>query len=212
MSATIANTDAVHEQAPEFDADLQIRLGDTVEQMRVRFDEFVLNNPDLVVEQEPSGEITIMSPAGAAGSSLNSEIAMQIGNWSRQFGGKVFDSSAMFVFASGAKRSPDAAWIAIDRWLAIPSEDRKRFPPIAPDFVLELRSETGRLPELTQKMQEYIANGVRLAWLVDPLLKQVHVYQTDLEPIVLSEPANVSGGDVLPGFELDTKRIFSDSP
>jgi len=114
----------------------------------------------------------------------------------------------MFILANGAKRSPDAAWITSERWDALPSEERKSFPAIAPDFVIELCSETDRISTFKKKMQEYVDNGVKLAWLVDPQRKEVHVFQVGEEPLLLNEPATVSGGEVLRGFVLETARIF----
>ena len=188
--------------------ELRIRIGPTAEKMLARFEDFVQQNPHLVVEQECSGEIVIMAPTGAEGSSSNSEIARQLGNWAIQAGGRVFDSSAMFILANGAKRSPDAAWIQTDRWMAVPDVDRKKFPQIAPDFVIELRSETDRLPALQAKMKEYIDNGVRLGWLIDPVSAQVHVYPIGEIPVILDKPTSISAGSVLVGFALDLARIF----
>ena len=189
-------------------SELRIRLADSVEEMRARFDDFVAQNPDLNVEQEQSGEIVIMPPAGAEGSSANCEITRQLGNWAVGNGGKTFDSCCMFVFANGAKRSPDAAWIADKRWQAIPPAEKKKFPRIAPDFIIELRSDTDRLSVLQAKMQEYIVNGVQLGWLIDPHENRVHIYSLGKQPVVLEKPQVVSGGNMLPGFELQLERIF----
>lgn len=189
-------------------SELRIRLAESVDAMLARFDEFVAQNPELNVEQDSSGEIVIMSPNGAEGSSANSEITFQLTSWSHNTSGKTFDSSAMFVFSNGAKRSPDAAWISQERWEKVPLEERKKFPHIAPDFIVELRSETDRLTALQAKMQEYIDNGVRLGWLIDPLEKRVHIYNADTQPVVLENPQSVSGGDVLTGFVLELQRIF----
>ena len=208
MSTTIPINQVGPESAIGLGLELRIRLAESVEEMRARFEGFVSQNPELNVEQESSGEIVIMSPTGAEGSSANSEITCQLTSWSRNTGGKTFDSSAMFVFANGAKRSPDAAWIAQERWETVPLVDRKKFPHIAPDFVVELRSETDRLAVLQAKMQEYIDNGVRLGWLIDPLEKRVHVYCADAQPVVFENPQSVSGDDVLKGFVLELARIF----
>ena len=188
--------------------ELRIRIGPTAEEMLARFDEFVSQNPHLVLEQDCTGEVIIMPPTGAEGSSSNSEIARQLGNWAITAGGRVFDSSAMFILGNGAKRSPDAAWIQTDRWDALPIEERKKFPHIAPDFVIELRSETDRLTTLQEKMKEYIENGVRLGWLIDPISKHVQIYQQGGVPAILDRPVVVSGGKVLVGFELDLARIL----
>lgn len=189
-------------------SELRIRLAASVDEMLAGFDEFVAQNPELNIEQDSSGEIVIMSPNGAEGSAANSEITYQLTSWSHNANGKTFDSSAMFVFSNGAKRSPDAAWISQVRWEKVPSAERKKFPHIAPDFVVELRSETDRLSALQVKMQEYIDNGVRLGWLIDPLEKRIHVYSADAQSVVLENPQSVSGGDVLTGFVLELERIF----
>jgi Uma2 family endonuclease len=176
--------------------------------MRDRFYEFFLQNPDLVFEQDSTGEICIMPPAGAESSSKNLEIARQLANWSILNGGQAFESSAMFVLANGAKRSPDAAWISPNRWALVPADERKKFPPIAPDFVIELRSETDRLASLVEKMQEYVDQGVQLGWLIDPARKEVRIYRPNQASIVLDQPEFVSGEEVLPGFILETLRLF----
>lgn len=208
MSTSIPINQVEPESGIGLGSELRIRLGESAEEMRARFAGFVGQNPELNVEQEPSGEIVIMSPTGAEGSSANSEISRQLGNWAVANGGKTFDSSGMFIFANGAKRAPDAAWISAKRWETVPVNDRKKFPQIAPDFVVELRSETDRLAVLQAKMQEYIDNGVRLGWLIDPPEKRVHVYCADEQPVVLENPQSVSGGEVLEGFVLEFTRIF----
>jgi Uma2 family endonuclease len=216
MSSTLNTLETASEVASGFapqapiglGAQLRIRIGERKDRMLARFDEFVLQNPDLVVEQDSTGEIVITAPAGAEGSSKNSEIAYQLTAWSRQNGGWSFDSSALFILPRGAKRSPDAAWIEANRWESMAVEERRGFPRIAPDFVIELRSETDRLPTLKNKMQEYIDNGVRLAWLIDPIQKQVHIYQPNKPVELLDNPTTVFGGDVLVGFTLELSRIF----
>ena len=210
MSTTIQTASETRELSVGFanDSPLRIRIASTVDAMRTRFLEFVVENPDLDVEQDSTGEIVIMAPAGAQVSSMNSEIAFQLTGWARKYGGLSFDSSAMFILANGAKRSPDVAWIDADRWEAVPVAEREQFPKIAPDFVIELRSKTDRLQPLKLKMQEYSDNGVRLGWLIDPQAKQVHVYRCGTNDIVLGNPKTVSGEEVLPGFVLDTARLF----
>lgn len=188
--------------------ELRIRIGTTAEEMLARFDEFVRQNPHIVLEQDCTGEVVIMPPTGAESSSSNSEIARQLGNWAITAGGRVFDSSAMFILGNGAKRSPDAAWIQTDRWEALPIDERKKFPHIAPDFVIELRSETDRLTSLQEKMIEYVENGVRLGWLIDPISKQVHVYQQGGISAILDRPVTVSGGNVLVDFALDLACVL----
>lgn len=173
------------------------------------FEEFVALNPDLMVEQNANGEIVIVSPAGSESASRNVEISVQLHRWSKVFGGKTFDSSVLFTLPDGSKRGPDASWIALDRWEALSKEDREAFAPICPDFVIELRSRSDRISSLSQKLSEYIANGVRMGWLIDPFDRQVYVYRPNCEVRVLSDPLSISGEDVLPGFELDLSQIWA---
>ena len=172
------------------------------------FEEFVQLNPDLVVEQNANGEIVIMSPTGGDTSDLNAELTFQLRAWSKQFGGTTFDSSIIFCLPDSSKRSPDASWISSERWSALSPEDRKSFPPISPDFVIELRSATDTLRELQVKMQNYMKNGIRLGWLIDPSKCQVHIYQPDKPVEVLTSPDSVSNEETLPGFVLDLKPIW----
>ena len=122
----------------------------------------------------------------------------------------MFSSSTIFVLPNGAKRYPDAAWIRSDRWLVLTPEQRQKFPPLVPDFLIELRSETDRLKRLQDKMQEYIDNGLSLGWLINPQDAQVEIYRSQSTALaqsqkaveVISMPAIISGENVLPGFEL----------
>ena len=124
--------------------------------LRESFDEIAALNPDLRIEQESNGEFVFMSPTGGESSSRNMEIAWQLMSWTKRYGGVCFDSSVIFCLPDGSKRSPDASWIATDRWNALSLVDRKKFPPIAPDFVVELRSESDRLATLQDKMVSYV--------------------------------------------------------
>ena len=172
------------------------------------FEEFVTLNPDLMVEQNANGDIVIVSPAGSESASRNLEISSQLHQWSKNYGGKTFDSSVLFTLPDNSKRGPDASWIAMERWEALSNEDREAFAPICPDFVIELRSRSDRVKNLNQKMIDYLANGVRLAWLIDPYERQAYVYRPNREMEGLAEPASLSGEDVLPGFVLDLKPIW----
>jgi Uma2 family endonuclease len=122
--------------------------------------------------------------------------------------GRVFDSSTGFKLSNGATRAPDTAWVTNERWNALTPEQRKKFAPICPDFVLELASESDDLDTLRQKMLEYIDNGCRLSWLVIPKTQQVEVYRGDGSIEVLQSPATLSGEAVLPGFVLNLVAIF----
>ena len=149
-----------------------------------------------------------MSPTGGETGYRNGKINLQLGLWAQSFGGFVFDSSTLFQLPNGAKRSPDAAWISEKRWLSLTLEERKGFPPIAPDFVIELRSESDRLVDLQAKMQEYVDNGVRLGWLIDPFERQVHAYEPSKLPETVTSDS-ISNQNYLPGFVLNLRPIWA---
>ncbi|MBS9389617.1 MAG: Uma2 family endonuclease [Dolichospermum sp. WA123] len=175
-----------------------------------KFVEMVAANKDLRLELSAQGELSIMSPTGGETGDRNLELGGQVWFWNRQNGlGKAFDSSTGFKLPNGATRSPDVSWIKMARWNALTPEQRKRFLPLCPDFVIELVSESDDLADTQAKMREYIANGLRLGWLINPKNKQVEIYRPNQEIEVLQSPANLSGEDVLPGFILDLQPIFS---
>jgi len=175
-----------------------------------KFVEMVAANKDLRLELSSQGELSIMSPTGGETGNRNFEMCLDLGYWNRQNGlGKAFDSSTGFKLPNGATRSPDVSWIKIERWNALTPEQRKRFLPLCPDFVIELVSESDDLADTQAKMREYIANGLQLGWLINPKSQQVEIYRPNQEIEVLQSPANLSGEDVLPGFILDLQPIFS---
>jgi Uma2 family endonuclease len=166
-------------------------------------------NPDIKFERSAQGELIIMSPTGGESGRRSANITIDLGLWNRQTGlGYTFDSSTCFRLPNGAERSPDAAWIARSRWEALSAEDRQKFPPIAPDFVVELRSATDSLVTLQAKMQEYQDNGVRLGWLINPQDQTVAVYRPGQEAEVLRSPQQIVGDPVLPHFVLDLAQIL----
>ncbi len=166
-------------------------------------------NPDIQFERTAKGELIVMPPTGGETGNRSIELAFQLQAWSRQNQlGIAFDSSTGFKLPNGADRSPDAAWMLLVRWEALTAEQRRRFPPIAPDFVVELRSDTDSLLVTQAKMQEYVDNGVRLGWLLDPKTKQVEIYRQGQDKEVLSSPTNLPGEEVLPGFVLDLRGIL----
>jgi len=171
--------------------------------------EFSQLNRDLRMERNAQGELIIMPPAGGETSERNAEITMQLRLWAKQNGeGATFDSSGGFRLSSGAVRSPDAAWIRRSRLDTLAAEERKRFIPLCPDFVVELRSPTDSLSVLLAKMREYLDSGAQLAWLIDPEQRRVYVYRPQ-EPIQeLDKPETVSGDPLLAGFELDLREIW----
>ena len=167
------------------------------------------DNRDLRIELTAEKELIIMPPANPTTSSKNGALTAQIYFWSKQDGtGICFDSSAGFTFPNGAMRSPDASWIARERWEALDEDDRHKFSHIAPDFVAELRSPSDRLPVVQAKMTEYIDNGVRLGWLIDPPQRRVYIYRPGQPMEILENPETVSGEPVLPGFTLNLADIW----
>ncbi len=174
-----------------------------------QFVRFCAENGDLRFELTAEKELIVMPPANSNTGRRNSELAIELGNWARRDGsGVTFDSSAAFTFPNGAVRSPDCSWVTLVRWEALPEVERDRFSNLVPDFVLELRSPSDRLPDARAKMSEYIDNGVRLGWLIDPFNRTVDVYRPNQEVEHLEQPATVSGEPVLPGFKLDLAEIW----
>lgn len=166
-------------------------------------------NPDIKFERTSLGELIVMPPTGGETGNRNSKLNQRLANWAEVDGtGMTFDSSTGFKLPNGADRSPDAAWILLARWEALTPEQRRRFPPIAPDFVVELRSDTDSLAVVQAKMQEYIDNGVRLGWLIDPQSQQVEIYCQGQEKEVLLSPTGLPGEEVLPGFVLNLRGIL----
>ncbi|MBW4568678.1 MAG: Uma2 family endonuclease [Tolypothrix carrinoi HA7290-LM1] len=167
------------------------------------------NNRDYRFELTAEGELLIMPPTGSDTGRRNVKITTQLDIWNSQNNlGEVFDSSTGFTLPNGAKRSPDASWVKIERWNALTPEQQESFAPICPDFVIELRSRTDSLKELQEKMQEYIDNGASLGWLIDRKNKRVEIYRPGKDVEILENPASLSGEDVLPGFVLDLTLIL----
>lgn len=166
-------------------------------------------NPKLKFERTAEGKLVIVSPTGGETGDRNRRITQRLGNWTDEDNsGLSFDSSTCFKLPSGAKRSPDASWIKLNRWESLTPQQRQKFPPLAPDFVVELRFKSDDLDSLQEKMREYISNRVRLGWLIDPILRRVEIYRLGQEVEVLESPSSLSGEDVLVGFVLDLDRIL----
>jgi Uma2 family endonuclease len=160
-------------------------------------------NEVLRFEMTAAGEMIVMSPVGGVSGQREANWITDIQIWNRQTGlGEVFSSSTIFRLPNGAKRSPDVAWVEASRWQALTPAEQEKFPPIAPDFVIEIRSNTDELVPLRIKMQEYIDHGVRLGWLLNPQDQQVEVYEPNQPVVILNLPTTLAGGNVLPGFTL----------
>ena len=174
-----------------------------------QFFDFCQLNRDFRIERNVFGDLLIMSPTGSETDERNFDLIGQLWIWTKQNGtGVGFGSSGGFTLPNGAIKSPDAAWIQRSRWEAIPSEQRKKFAPICPEFVIELRSETDNLKLLQDKMQEYIDNGTELGWLIDRKQRKVFIYRLQLPVEELDHPLTLSGENVLPGFILDLSQIW----
>ena len=168
-------------------------------------------NPDMRLERTSDGELEIMAPAGSDSGRRNVSLTSQLWIWNQAAGlGEAFDSSSGFTLPNHAVRAPDASWIARDRWDALTRNEQERFAPICPDFVIELSSPTDEAAHLRAKMREYIEQGARLGWLIDPKADTVEIHRPGRQVETLTRPATLSGEDVLPGFVLDLKGILFD--
>ena len=161
-------------------------------------------NSELRMERDQHGNIIIMSPTGMSTGNFNFEFYLELGLWNREKKlGYAFDSSSGYTLPNGAIRSPDVSWIAKARWESLPLAEQKTFAHTYPDFAVEIRSESDRLDDLKDKMEEYRANGCRLGWLIDRKGKAVHIYRADSSVEILKgESVALSGEEVLPGFSM----------
>jgi Uma2 family endonuclease len=187
---------------------LTINLNSITRLTHDQFRELCRENRDIRLELTAKGELIVMPPTGWVSGKRNSNLNLDLGLWNRQAGGGVvFDSSTGFILPNGATRSPDAAWVFLERMNALnPNSDG--FLPLAPDFVIELRSASDALKTLQDKMIEYYENGVRLGWLLNDQDKEVEIYRIGQEVEVLRSPKSLSGEDILSGFVLDWDSIF----
>ncbi|MEN8445377.1 MAG: Uma2 family endonuclease [Cyanobacteria bacterium J06555_13] len=188
---------------------LSLQLPESTRLSDEQFYELCRINRDLRIERTANGELILMPPTGGETSHRNASIVVQLGIWNQKAKlGMLFDSSGGFKLPNGADRAPDASWVKQDRWDALTPAQKEKFPPICPDFVLELRSKTDQLPTLQSKMQEYIDNGARLGWLIHRQDHQVEIYKPGRKVETLSCPARLSGDPVLPGFTLELRGIL----
>jgi Uma2 family endonuclease len=188
---------------------LILNLSPTIELTDEQFFQLCVNNRDLRLEQTAQGELIIMPPTGWKSGNQNSRLTQRLGNWADADGtGLAFDSSTGYILPNGAKRSPDASWVSRERLEAL-NPDPTRFLPMAPDFAVELRSANDELKTVQQKMQEYINNGVRLGWLIDPQNQRVEIYRIGQNAEVLQSPTSLLGENVLPGFVLELNQILN---
>ena len=171
------------------------------------FEKLCQDNPEQSFELTASGELIVMAPAGYESSEKNGDLFGELWSWNRQTKiGRAFDSSGGFTLPNGAIRSPDVTWIEKSKLLDVPAG--VKFPQVIPDFVVELRSDTDRMPKLREKMEEYRSNGVRLGLLINPKNQQVEIYRPGQEPEILASPTAIDCSEVMPGFILSMSEIW----
>jgi len=197
---------------PVIETDTGFRLVLNVQSVGLTDDQFLRlcsDNRDFRFERTAQGDLIIMPPPGSKTGQRNAEITYRLVSWTKQDGtGVCFANDAGFTLPNGAKRGPDGAWISRDRWNRVPEEQKEKLAPICPDFVIELRSPSDRLADVQEKMQEYIANGARLGWLLDPFDNCAVIYRPGQPPERIENPAIISGDPVLPGFKFDFREIL----
>jgi Uma2 family endonuclease len=190
---------------------LELPRAITLHVSQEQFEALSAANRDLRLERTAAGELIVMPPTGGETGYRNSKIVYFLVKWVEEQGGSgiPFDSSTGFRLPNGADRSPDASWVSQERWQTLTQEQRKGFVPLCPDFVVELRSESDSLTQLQAKMGEYLNNGARLGWLIDPHNRRVEIYRQGRDVEVLENPTSLSGEGVLPGFTLNLRRVWT---
>jgi Uma2 family endonuclease len=161
------------------------------------------------VERDTNGEILVMTPAGFGSSNMKVRISRLLDKWAEEDArGTTTESSGGYSLPDGSMRAPDAAWISFERLRPLSHNEKTGFPPVCPEFVIELKSPSDRLPELEAKMNRWIENGAEVAWLIDPERKVVEIYRPGELPEVLQDPSSVQGTGPVAGFELVMARVW----
>lgn len=193
-----------------FSSALVLQIPSSMQMTDEQFFDFCQVNRDLRIERNKFGELVIMPPTGSETGNREGNISGQLWVWSEQDGtGITFSSSTGFKLSTGAERSPDASWIQLERWNTLSAEQQRKFAPICPDFVVELKSPSDNLQTLKEKMEEYMNEpGIQLGWLIDRKQRKVYIYRPGLPEECLDNPATVSGELVLPGFILNMSKIW----
>lgn len=193
-----------------FSSPLVLQIPSSMQMTDEQFFEFCQVNRDLRIERNKFGELVIMPPTGSETGNREVNISGQLWVWSEQDGtGITFSSSTGFKLSTGAERSPDASWIKLERWNSLSPEQQRKFAPICPDFVVELKSPSDNLQTLKEKMEEYMNEpGIQLGWLIDRKQRKVYIYRPGLPEECLDNPASVSGESVLPGFILNMSKVW----
>jgi Uma2 family endonuclease len=166
-------------------------------------------NKPCKVERLASGEILVMTPSGYRNNRREAFVVHELFAWAESDGrGEAVSSNAGFNLPDGSTLSPDAAWVDSSRLSGLSEREQERFLPFAPDFLIEILSPSDSLPELDAKMEQWIANGVRLAWRIDPFGGTVAIYAPERAPIVLNRPETVEGAKPIAGFSLKMARVW----
>ena len=174
-----------------------------------QLEKLFVDNGDLQFEVTAKGMLAIMAPTGSLGGRLEGKLFARLDAWAEVDGtGLAFGPSSGFRLPDGSLKAPDVSWIVNERWNALSEDEQQSFAPLCPDFVLELRSPGDTLASVQRKMEEYLENGARLGWLIDPINKQVHIYRPGEAVVILDEPETVSGDPVLPSFVLQLQEIW----
>jgi Uma2 family endonuclease len=188
---------------------LTLNLDSVIKLTRDQFYQLCGANPDLKLERNAQGELIIMPPTGGETGRSNVYLILQVALWNENNQlGEVFDSSTGFTLPSGADRSPDVSWVEKSRWDALTGEQKEKFLPLCPDFVIEIISPSDTLKKVQEKMDEYIQNGCRLGWLINRKRQEVEIYRPGQEVEILKLPQTLSGETVLPGFTLNLQKIW----
>ncbi|NER19618.1 MAG: Uma2 family endonuclease [Symploca sp. SIO1C2] len=188
---------------------LSLNLQSVVDLTDDQFYQLCQNNNNLRFERTATGELIILPPVGGETSNRNGKLTQQLFNWTDSDGtGIAFDSSGGFKLPNGSDRSPDAAWVTLERWNTLTPEQKTRFAPLCPDFVVELLSPSDSLKDTQEKMKEYRDNGARLGWLINRRSRQVEIYRLGQDVEVIKSPTTLSGEMILPGFILNLEPIW----
>ena len=194
----------------DIDTDSPIRIQPARRMSDDEYYRFCAANPDLRIERTAEGEIVIMPPTGGATSNRNMDLSSQLQVWTKRDGrGRAFDSNGEFILPSGAARSPDASWVLRSRLAKLTPEQKEQFPPLCPDFVVELRSPSDRLPRVQAKMREWLDNGAKLGWLIDPKTRSVYIYRPGQTTERLVNPHRVEGERPIDSFVLEMADIWN---
>jgi Uma2 family endonuclease len=189
---------------------ITLNLNSIIKLTSEQFYQLCEDNPDLKLERSANGELIAMPPTGGETGKRNVKVTTQLDLWNEQTElGEVFDSSTGFTLPNKADRSPDASWVEKSRWSALTPEQREKFIPLCPDFVIELVSPSDSLKKTQEKMQEYMENGCRLGWLINRKKREVEIYRPGQDVEVLQSPLTLSGENVLPGFVLNLQKIWN---